>query len=60
LEAEKEAQKNQMAVSYKELIINKELRKPLVVAVVIQVSQVSGENVRLFPAFFIYSKREII
>jgi hypothetical protein len=40
LQAEKEAQKNLKIVSYKELLFASELRRPLIAAIVIVISQV--------------------
>ncbi len=40
LKTEKDAQKQQILVSYKDLFFKSDLRKPLIAAIVIQISQV--------------------
>jgi hypothetical protein len=40
LKTEKDAQKQQILVSYKDLFLKRDLRKPLIAAIVIQISQV--------------------
>jgi hypothetical protein len=47
LRQEKEAQKNKNLVSFRELLFKMEFRKPLIVAIVIQISQVKSLNRKL-------------
>ncbi len=51
LKAEREAQTNQNQITFKDLLFTRDLRKPLIAAIVIQISQVECCHIYFFPIF---------